>query len=500
MIPPRQFLFYYRLLSHHRWLAERRSPLFSSNRAAKWMMGVSGLLLAAYLVFIAVLMALSVKDERGHTALEFFMGISVFVLIADFLGRFFLQNTPSHLVKPYVLLPIPTHVLIGSFVLRSLFSPACIIWLFLFLPYCLMAVVFPYGLAPALSFLLLWWLLIMVDSQWYAIVRTLVIGNMRWWILPIGVGLLLFLPWLLSGNFDHMLEFYASIGSLLDGGSLLPHLAALALLMLLIAINSKIQYHAVWTELTKQQQQSFHTLSGLSALSKYGLVGEYLKLEIRSLLRNKGPRKLLLSATGIVVFISLLITVSTVYDDAFMTNFWCIYDFIVYGGMLLTRTMSYERNYISCLMVHKESMLSLLTAKYYFACLLMVVPFVLMLPMIIIGKWSLLMVVSYAVFTAGVQYFLLMQIAVYNKQRLPLNEKFIGNSNTNYVIMLLIILAFVIPMFLINILQSALSERISWCVMMALGCGFIATHHLWIKNIYNRIMKNKYSLTEVADA
>ena len=120
--------------------------------------------------------------------------------------------------------------------------------------------------------------------------------------------------------------------------------------------------------------------------------------------------------------------------------------------------------------------------------------------MIIIGKWSLLMVVSYAVFTAGMQYFLLMQIAVYNKQRLPLNEKFIGNSNTNYVIMLLMILAFVIPMFLINILQSVLSERISWCVMMIIGCGFIATHHLWIKNIYNRIMMNKYSLTEVADA
>lgn len=500
MIPPRLVLFYYRLLSHHRFLAERRSPLFASNRAAKWTMAATGLLLVAYLVFIAVLMAVSVKDERGHTALEFFMGISVFVMIADFLGRFFLQNTPSHLVKPYVLLPIPTHVLINSFVLRSLFSPACVIWLFLFLPYCLMAVVFPYGFVPALSFLLLWWILIMVDSQWYAIVRTLVIGNMLWWLLSIAVGVLLFLPWLLSGNIDHMMDFYASIGSFLDEGSFLPHLAALALLILLIVINSKIQYHAVWTELTKQERQTFHTLTGLATLNKYGLVGEYLKLEVRSLLRNKGPKKLFLSATAIVVFISLLITLSTVYDDAFMTNFWCIYDFIVYGGMLLTRTMSYERNYVSCLMVHKESLLSLLTAKYYFACLLMVVPFVMMLPMIVIGKWSLLMVMSYAVFTAGVQYFLLMQIAVYNKQRLPLNEKFIGNSNTNYVIMLLMILAFVIPMFLINILQSALTERVSWCVMMAIGGGFIATHHLWIKNIYNRIMKNKYSLTEVADA
>ena len=70
MIPPRQFLFYYRLLSHHRWLAERRSPLFASNRAAKWTMAVSGLLLAAYLVFIAVLMALSIRDERGHICVD----------------------------------------------------------------------------------------------------------------------------------------------------------------------------------------------------------------------------------------------------------------------------------------------------------------------------------------------------------------------------------------------------------------------------------------------
>ena len=44
MIPPRLFLFYYRLLSHHRFLAERRSPLFASNRAAKWTMAATGLL------------------------------------------------------------------------------------------------------------------------------------------------------------------------------------------------------------------------------------------------------------------------------------------------------------------------------------------------------------------------------------------------------------------------------------------------------------------------
>lgn len=498
MLSPRQFLSYYRLLSHHSWLAERRSPLFSSNRSAKIVMAVGGLMLVAYLVFFAILMALSAREDRGHTALEFFMAFSVFVLVADFLGRFFLQNTPTHFVKPYVLLPIPVKVIVNSFILRSLLSPSHAIWLFLFLPYCLMAVVFPYGVWHVLSFLFLWMILILADSQWYAIVRTLVIVNVLWWALPVAVGLLLFLPFLLSGNIDHMMELYASLGSLLDQGSLLPHLLSLTVLCLMVVLNSKVQYWAVWKELTKQGQETFHSMTALSRLNRYGLVGEYLKLEIKSLLRNKSPRKLFISATSIVVVISLLICLSTVYDDESMTNFWCIYDFVVYGGMILSRSMAYERNYISCLMVHKESLLSLLTAKYYFACFLLVLPFVLVLPMIVIGKWPLLMVLSYAVFTAGVQYFLLMQIAVYNKQRLPLNEKFIGRSNSNYVIVVLLVAAFMIPMLLINMLQNVFPAQVSWCVMMGLGLLFIALHPLWIKNIYHRIMEDKYSLTGVS--
>lgn len=51
-----------------------------------------------------------------------------------------------------------------------------------------------------------------------------------------------------------------------------------------------------------------------------------------------------------------------------------------------------------------------------------------MLPLVIVGKWSILMLVSMASFTAGFQYFVLFQLAVYNKQTVPLNTKFTSKA------------------------------------------------------------------------
>ena len=177
-----------------------------------------------------------------------------------------------------------------------------------------------------------------------------------------------------------------------------------------------------------------------------------------------------------------------------MTNFWCFYNYVVFGAMLLIRIMSYEGNYIDALMVHKENILKLLTAKYYFFCGLLVFPFILMIPMVVVGKWNILMLFSYGIFTAGFQYFILMQLAVYNKQKLPLNENFISKSGVenNYIQVVVQMVTFIVPMVVISILEALLKEEVAWLIMMAIGLGFISTHKLWLANIYRRMMKRKY--------
>ena len=228
------------------------------------------------------------------------------------------------------------------------------------------------------------------------------------------------------------------------------------------------------------------------------LILEYLKLEIKSILRNKNPRKGFVMATAIVLMFSLIIALTDVYDGQFMTNFWCVYNFVIYGSMQLTRVMCNEGNYIDCLMVRRENILKLLRAKYIFNTAILVLPFVLMLPTVFAGKWSILMLVAYAVFTAGFQYFILFQMAVYNKQTVPLNTKFISKSGmeNNYYQVVVQMLAFFLPIVLISVLQLFLSDTVAYLIILLIGVVFVVTQPLWMRNIYNRMMQRKYVLME----
>ena len=160
--------------------------------------------------------------------------------------------------------------------------------------------------------------------------------------------------------------------------------------------------------------------------------------------------------------------------------------------------MSYEGNYIDCLLTHRENILSLLKAKYVFYSLLLIAPFLLMLPAVISGKWSLLMLVSYMIFTMGFQFFIAFQTAVYNKITVPLNTEMRDKAGlkTNYIQIVLVAIVFIVPNILVNILQSVFSENIAYLTMLFIGLCFIATHRLWLRNVYNRLMKRKYANLE----
>ena len=133
-----------------------------------------------------------------------------------------------------------------------------------------------------------------------------------------------------------------------------------------------------------------------------------------------------------------------------------------------------------------------------FFSIVLLFPFILMLPTVFTGKWSIFMLVSYMFFTAGFQYFILFQMAVYNKQTLPLNTKFISKNGmeNNYFQIIAEMAAFILPMMLVSVLQAALGENISYAVMLVIGLAFILTYPIWLRNIYHRMMKKKYELLD----
>ena len=461
------------------------------------MVGIMSSTVVIYLVMFAIVFALSANASHRFTAMEYMVAQMPLVLIVDFLARLMFQQTPSQLVKPYILLPVPRYVCIDSFILTSLLSWGNLLWFIMFVPFVLMSVFFSYGLLTSVSFLILAYLIVLCSSQFYLICRTLFNNNIIWWTLPIGTFLAIFLPWILRG-YTAFLRFYAPVATGIEHGNIIPHLGILAVLAVLIIINRRLQYVSVWQELGKQKVTKLKRVSEFSLFNRYDEVGEYLKLEIKLLMRNKNPRKTFLFAIVLVLLISMIIAFTSVYDSQFMTNFWCFYCFAIFGGMLLIKAMSYEANYIETLFIHKENILKLLRAKYYFFCMLLLIPFVLMLPMVFMGKWNIAMLIAYGVFTAGSQYCLIMQMAVYNKQKIALNEKIVGKGGieNSYMQILTEAIAFFLPLAIIQPLEIIAGKYIAWGTMFTTGVIFIITHKLWLNNIYRRMMKRKYKNLE----
>lgn len=162
--------------------------------------------------------------------------------------------------------------------------------------------------------------------------------------------------------------------------------------------------------------------------------------------------------------------------------------------MNLAQLLSTEGNYIDCLMVRRENILRLLTAKYIFYCVVIILPFILMLPTVFSGKWTIWMLVSYALFTAGPQYCILFQTAVYNKRTAPLNTKFISKSNmeTNWTQVIVQLTVMFVPVFAISLLELFLSQDMIYLTLSLIGLAFIATQKLWMRNVYKRLMARHY--------
>lgn len=486
----------YKTLHQHRKLAEKRDLNFGQNKTAKVIVWIAGGFVLLYLVLIAILLSLTANESHDITAVELFFAISPFILAIDFSFRFMIQQTPAQIIKPYILLPLRRYTCINSFILRSLLSTGNLVWFAVLLPYTLMSVVFGYGMLTTVMFLLLFWILILINSQWYIIVRTFINDSMVYWLLPAVVYAVMFSPCYISGDFDieRLLDFYLQIGTLIDYHNPIPIVVTIAVLLLLVFINQRVQYSHIFKELSRTETTHLHKVSRFSFLEKFGEKGLFLQLEIKIILRNKAPRKAFISSSVLVFLLSMAISYTDIYDGRYYTNFWCIYNFVIYGCTMLAKIMCYEGNYIDGLMVRKENILAMLNAKYEFYCVVLLFPFLLMLPPVFAGKWSIWMLLSYSIFTAGFQYFAIFQLTVYNKQSVPLNAKFIGKGGieTNYVQVLTQVAVFLVPIFFVAIFQSLLSEAASYAIMTIIGIAFIVLRPLWMRNIYNRFMQRRY--------
>ena len=289
-----------------------------------------------------------------------------------------------------------------------------------------------------------------------------------------------------------MIDLYAEVGR---AWYFLP--AVILLLVGLFFINRYFQFKYVYEEISKKGERALKHVSKFAFLNRFGLIGEYLKIELKSNLRNKTMRSRCIMSLALIIMFSCLIAYTTIYDNAIMINFWCLYCFAIYSVTTLIKIMGQEGNYIDLLMMHRENIIALLKAKFWFYSAVLLVPFLIMLPAVFTGKFTLLMLAAYMLLTAGLLHFIIFQLAVYNKQTLPLQQKMTAKGNFENGMQLVIeLIALFGPGVIVGVGYVTVGLTYTYLFMCVLGLAFIVTYPLWIRNIYKRMMQRRYDNIE----
>ena len=480
----------YKLLRKNTNLSYRRSPVFEQNKWAKVLIYFGGAFFALYLILYGVIIAMTADGEAGRI-----ISMMPIIMVIDFLLRFIFQTTPGMMVKPYILQPISRYTAIECFLISSHLSGYNFLWLAMFLPYSYIILLAGAGFWPTLAELVAALLLIMLNSQIYLFFRTLINRKIIWWLAAIAFYLIPFTPLLLDFNsktFAKLIDTYAEFGR---SWYLIP--VILILLTALFYVNRYFQFRYVYEEISKKGEKALKHVSQFTIFNRFGLIGEYMKIELKSNIRNKTMKGRCIMSLVLIVVMSSLVAYTPMYDNAIMINFWCIYCFAIYSVTTLIKIMGQEGNYIDLLMMHRENIIALLKAKFWFYSAILLIPFIIMLPAVFTGKFTILMLLAYMSITAGMLHFVIFQLAVYNKQTLPLQQKMTAKGNFENGMQLAIEMGALFgPGAIAAIGFITIGETGTFIFMIVLGLCFIVTHPLWIRNIYQRMMSRRYENLE----
>ena len=490
-------MFLYKIIKRNQKLAAKRNPVFDTNRFAKFLMYFMAVYWAAILLFLGVMLPLMFEGivpnmEPYHIMNQGFL----YVMFADFLIRFMGQPAVAQELKPYLLMPVKKNRLIDTFLIQSGLSGFNFIWFFTYVLFAFLTIIRFYGFGGMSLYLIGIWMLFVLNNYWYLLCKMLMSEKTIWYLLPVVVyGALGCAEFLLDGL--PISRFTMNLGEGFIEGNPLSFLFVLAIIVALFVLNREIQKKLLYDEISKVKDTKMKHVSEYKFLDRYGEVGEYIRLELKLIARNKTVKAQFRMAFIIMIGFSMVVAFTDVYDGTGMITFICAYNYLLLPIMTLGQVMTFEGNYIDGLMSRKESIYNLLRAKYYLTTLIIVVPLLFMLFPVYKGKITLLMAFAYLVFTVGVVFFLLLQLAVYNTRTLPLNSTIMkSNKSSTTAQMIIMGLAMGIPLILDSLLTALFSETIAYTLLMVIGLAFITTHNLWIKNIYNRFMKRRYENME----
>ena len=153
---------------------------------------------------------------------------------------------------------------------------------------------------------------------------------------------------------------------------------------------------------------------------------------------------------------------------------------------------------VNALFIEKQltmslSMFKILQAKYYFFCILSLIPFVLFLPVLFSGQVHFLSFLSTFLFVIGYVLFGIFYSILFSYKPFDIKASgfynYQGADKGNYLFPVFIMF---FGIGLVVLVHWQLGEMVAVIFKAVVGLAFIATHKIWLNFIAKKIEKKKY--------
>jgi hypothetical protein len=467
------------------WKAFFRSSSFAGNMVIKILLILAALYFSVCFLALGILAYYGLEDSGMGDPLVVVSKYMIYYVLVDLMMRVMMQKMPIINIKPLLNLPIKRGTVVNFALGKTLVSFFNIIHVFFFVPFTVVLLKEGYG-PQALLWLLGMWAIFYCNNMLNVLIND--IDNLY-------IAFLVALAGLAALQYYSFFDITLVTGVFFHGLYATPYLFVLPLLVFagLWVYSGKYFRKHMYLDTGLKGKHEEATTENLTWLDRFGLMGTFLKNDIKMIKRNKRPRG---AVIGGVIFLFYGLLFMTGAIEAYDNPMWKIFAGIfVSGGFLFTFGQfvpSWDSAYYPLMMTQNVKYREYIASKWWLVVVGTAISTVLASFYLYFGIETYLLVVAGAVYNIGLNSYLVLLGGAFIKTPIDLTsgKKAFGDKKAfNVQTMLLTIPKLLVPMALYAIGNAFISPLAGTAFVAGagvLGIAFRNQAFTAIEKIYKR--------------
>lgn len=470
------------------WKSFFRSASFTANLVVKIILGIAACFYAVMILLLGVAAFHALKEE-GMEPLSTINHYLIYWWLFDLVIRYFLQKTPVMWVRPLLPLPISkkklTHYLLG----KSAFSFFNIYPLFFFLPFSITLLFNGYSIWGVLG-----WHFAIMALTYFNNYLNLAINNKdgifySLAVILIAAGLL---------QYYHYLDITIYIAPVFQAFYNQPWilLIMLGLVIALYRYNYRYFRKALYLDDAVKSKSKAANVRDYSWLNRFGLMGTFLKNDLRLILRNKRSRNTLLTSF-FFLFYGFIIFTNPVYRDI---SGWMIFAGIfIPGGFLFTFggfVPSWDSAYYPLMMSQNIKYEEYIKSKWWLMVVVTIASMLLSAFYLFLGSKFYLAILAGGIYNIGINAHIVLLSGAYVKTPIDLStgKKPFGDKKAfNAKTLLLTLPKILLPIIIFYLFKFLFNDAIGFLSVAITGLLGLAFRNIVFKMIEKVYKEEKYA-------